>query len=91
MPRYFFDLHNDLDALDPEGKELPDLDAAKAHALCEARVMLKASIDDRGHIDLRHYINVRDESGQLVYVMQFENAVTVRRGDQVLSRPSAAA
>jgi hypothetical protein len=90
MPRYFFDLHNDMDALDPEGKELASLDAAKLHALCEARVMVKASIDDRGHIDLRHHINVRDESGRIVYVMPFEDAVTVQRGGEVLSRPSVA-
>jgi len=44
MSHYFFDLHNDVDALDDEGVELPDLEAAKAHGLREVREMLQASI-----------------------------------------------
>jgi pyridoxine/pyridoxamine 5'-phosphate oxidase len=90
MPRYFFDLHNDTEAPDYEGKVLPDVEAAKADALDEARAMIKASIDETGRIDLRHYISVRDESGAVVFNMHFEDAVAVQRGEQVLSRPSAA-
>lgn len=36
MPRYFFDLHNDVDAEDEEGKDFPDLRGAIDHALREA-------------------------------------------------------
>jgi hypothetical protein len=89
MPRYFLDLHNDFDALDPEGRMLPDLDAVKADALREARTMIQVSVEDTGRIDLRHHIDVRDESGAIVYVMHFEDAVTVQRGHQTLSQPSA--
>jgi hypothetical protein len=88
MPRYFFDLHNDMDALDQEGVELPDLNAALAHGLCEARTMIQASIADTGHIDLRHHIDVRDESGAVVYVLHYEDAVTVQRGPEILNRAS---
>lgn len=88
MPRYFFDLHNDTDALDDEGKELPDVAAARENALAEVREMIVASVTDCGHIDLRHHIDVRDESGAIVSVLHFEDAVTVRRGEQVLSRPT---
>jgi hypothetical protein len=91
MPRYFFDLHNDMDALDPEGKELPSLEAAKAHALVEALEMIQASIVDHRKVDLRHHIDVRDETGVVVYVMNFEDAVTIQRGSEVLSRASVAA
>jgi len=91
MPRYFFDLHNDVDVLDPEGKELPDLSAAVAHALLEARTMIQASVADTGRIDLRHHIDVRDESGSIVHVMHFEDAVAVQRGTEFLSRPKVAA
>ena len=91
MPHYFFDLHNDVHARDEEGKELPDLDGAKANALQEARAMIQASVADLGRIDLRHYISVRDETGFVVLNMHFEDAVTVQRGEQVLSRPSATA
>ena len=89
MPCYFFDLHNDIDTLDLDGKELPDLDAALAYALSEARAMIQASVADTGRIDLRDHIDVRDESGEVVYVLHFEDAVTVQRGDEILSRASA--
>jgi hypothetical protein len=89
MARYFFDLHNDIDAPDEEGRELPSLDAAKAHALLEARVMIQVSVEETGRIDLRHHIDVRDPSGAIVYVLHFEDAVTVQRGNEPISQPSA--
>jgi hypothetical protein len=89
MPRYFFDLHNDVDAIDREGVELPDLEAAKAHALDEARTMIQASTEDTGKIDLNHHIDVRDDSGAVVHVVNFEDAITVRRGGEILSQPAA--
>jgi hypothetical protein len=89
VPRYFFDLHNDMDACDDEGVELSNTDAALAHALSEARTMIQASVAETGRIDLRHHIDVRDESGTIVYVMHFEDAVTVQRGPEILSRASA--
>jgi len=87
MPRYFFDLHNDIDALDPEGKELPDLEAAKREAFADARAMIQASVAEQGKIDLRHSIDVRDGSGNIVHTVRFEDAVTVSRGEQILSAP----
>jgi hypothetical protein len=86
MPRYFFDLHNDMQVMDYEGVELPNLNAALKHALHEARTMIQASVADRGRIDLRHHIDVRDESGVVLNVLHFEDAVTVQRGSEVLSR-----
>ena len=91
VPRYFFDLYNDTIALDDEGKELSDLEAAQVIALAETYEMIKASIDDHAQVDLDHRIEVRDESGAIVYVMHFEDVVTVRRGANVLSRPSGSA
>ena len=91
MPRYYFDLHNDVDAIDEEGRELPDLEAVKADVLKEVRAMIKTSIDETGRIDLRHHIDVRDEHDSVVYVMHFEDAVTVQRAEQVLSQASTSA
>ena len=89
MPHYFFDLHNDVDAIDEEGKVLPDLNAALAVALLEAREMIQASVADVGRIDLDHHIDVRSEGGDILYVLHFEDAVTVTRGPEILSRASA--
>jgi hypothetical protein len=88
VPLYFFDLHNDVDALDQEGVELPDLDSALARGLCETRSMIQASVAETGRIDLRHHIDIRDEKGTIVYVMHLEDVVTVQGGETMLSRAS---
>ena len=76
MPRYFFDLHNDVDSIDHEGRELPDLEAATDNALIEAREMMTQAIHD-GKLNLNHYIEVRDEAGDVIHVLHFGNAVQV--------------
>ena len=80
MPLYFFDLHNDMDAPDAEGQDLSDLHAAERQALREARQMIAASVTEQGKIELRHNIQVRDESGATVHWVEFEDAVSVQRG-----------
>lgn len=80
MPQYYFDLHNDMDVADNEGKKLPDIEAARTHALEEARHMIAASTTEQGKIDLRHYITVRDEGGAEVHCIDFGDAVSVQRG-----------
>ena len=89
MPRFYFDLHNDVDSIDDEGKDLPDLSAAKANAAREVRELVSAGVMEHGKVDLRHYIQVRDEAGADVLRVHFEDAVTVTRGNDVLSRPLA--
>ncbi len=79
MPHYFFDLHNDVVSLDEEGREFGDLEAAKAHALDEAREMIQASVLEKGRIDLRHHIDVRDDSSAIVHVVHFDDAVSIVR------------
>jgi hypothetical protein len=79
VPHYFFDLHNDIDVIDDEGRDLPDLDAARAHALAEARTMIEASIAESGKVDLRHHMDVRDQSGEVVHSLLFEDAVQFLR------------
>lgn len=41
--------------------------------------MIKMSIDETGRINLCHHIDVRDESGFIIYVMDFEDAVSIQR------------
>jgi hypothetical protein len=91
MPRYFFDLHNDMDAIDVEGRDFPDLQAARSTAIKEARAMICASVTANGKINLHHCIKLRDQSGAVVCVVQFEDAVQVTRGSEILSRASTAA
>lgn len=90
MPLYFFDLHNDVDAPDPERKEFLTLDAAKANAVKEAREMMQESVS-KGRLDLHHYIQVRDANGSIVFKVLFEDALVVRRGTDLIDRASASA
>jgi hypothetical protein len=76
MPRYFFDLRDDLEAHDPEGAVLADLDAALARAQAEAREMLCACVAE-GKIDLHHHIKIRDEDGQVAAVVEFGDVLRV--------------
>ena len=78
MPRYFFHLHNDLETRDEEGLELPDLAAARNVAEQEARAMAAQSVAN-GQLDLRHSIEVIDESGATVLVVRFGEAVEIVR------------
>jgi hypothetical protein len=82
VTRYFFDLYNDIVVQDGEGVELADLEAAKHRALKEARQMSAASVTEQAKIDLRHYIKVRDEHGDEVHCIDFEEAVSVQRGGE---------
>jgi hypothetical protein len=76
MPRYFFDLRNDIDARDEEGRDLPDLRFMRKAALAEAREMMTESVLD-GKPDLNHRIEVRNEVGDLIYTLRFADAVHI--------------
>ena len=84
MARYFFDLRNDVDLNDDEGLLLADLDAGLAHARMEAREMICASVMAERRVDLRHKIEVREESGMVAAVVHFEDAVQFVRSGRAL-------
>lgn len=77
MPRYFFDLHNDIETWDQEGKELPDLAAAREKATASDREMICSSIKKLGSVNLDHRIDVRDETGDIVMTVPFREAFTI--------------
>lgn len=77
MPRYYFDLRDDLSADDDEGLNLPDLDAARARPEEFARAMTAASVLEHGRINLAHRIEVANEEGQEVLTVTFGDVVTV--------------
>ena len=79
MPLYFFHLTDGEDTLiDAEGIELPGTEEAKAIALLQARDIVSHDAL-KGSIDLAPRIEVRDEAGAVVYSLNFEDAVSVRR------------
>lgn len=77
MPRYFFHLHNDVDAVDEEGVELPDLPAARLVALHHARFSAGQAIKETGRMVLDHRIDIADRDGNVLDTVHFRDAVTV--------------
>ena len=76
MPRYFFNLYNDVIAIDEEGVELADLAAARAHGIHETRTMAAESAR-KGHLNVHHRIDIADETGTVVDTITFGDAVTI--------------
>jgi hypothetical protein len=78
MPRFFFNLYNDITAIDDEGEEFPDLAAAREHGLCETREIAAESVRN-GSINLTHYIDIADGCGEVFERIRFGDAVEIQR------------
>lgn len=78
MPRFYFHLHNDEDASDEGGRELPDLEAARGYAVSMARFEVAEAAKRDGQIFLSHRIDIADEDGTVLGTVHFRDAVQVR-------------
>jgi len=78
VPRFFFNLYDDMVVMDEEGSELPDLAAARVRATASAREMACAEVL-KGHLTLNHRIEVVDEAGERVCTVHFSDVVAVER------------
>ena len=76
MPRYFFNLYDDLVSIDQEGKDLPSPEAARAAAIRSAQEMACAEVVE-GHLHLGHRIEVADDGGQVIDTIWFRDVVQV--------------
>ena len=76
MPHYFFHIYNHDITMDEEGRDLPDLAAARELALDSARDLVCESVH-HGHLNLDHRIEVQDEKGETVIVLTFREAFTI--------------
>lgn len=74
---FYFHLINDVDAVDHEGKELVDLDAAMQHARHLARFTASETLKADGKIVLSHRIDVEDGRGNVLGTVRFGDAVKV--------------
>ncbi len=79
MPRFFFNLRNDMSVDDEEGLELPNLEAARARAEAYALDMTAATVLEERKINLHHRIEVTDGMGQKVLTVEFGDLVTIER------------
>jgi hypothetical protein len=74
MPRFFFNLYDDIASLDEEGKEFPSLQAAREWAFGVAREMACAEVLE-GHLSLKHQIEIADENGKVLATVLFRDAI----------------
>ena len=66
MPRYYFHIRTGSELIrDPDGSELPDLEAAVAEARQEARGLL-ADLLKRGEIVDGQVFEISDETGEVL-------------------------
>ena len=77
VPRFHFHLLNDVDAPDPDGMELADLDAAREHAHKFARVTIAETIKDEGRVNLDHRIDIENEHGEVFETVRFRDVLRV--------------
>ena len=77
MPRFFFHVFNDENTIDEEGCDLPDLGAAREHALEAARDMVCDSVR-QGHLNLDHRIEITDEKNARLLTLTFREAFTLQ-------------
>ena len=76
MPRFRFHLYNDVETIDEQGREFPDLQAARTEAIDNARDLMAAELKSNGAINLNHWIELENDAGD-VFVVTFRDAITI--------------
>lgn len=74
MAQYYFHMRNGHELRDPEGHNLPDLDAVRETAIAGARDILSEDIK-RGELHLDWRFDITDAEGQTVMTVPFRDAV----------------
>ncbi|XHS01085.1 hypothetical protein ACFB49_26870 [Sphingomonas sp. DBB INV C78] len=60
-----------------EGRELPDIEAARKEAIAAARDVIAEDVRE-GHLDLMLFIAVENEAHELLFRVGFADALTMR-------------
>ena len=77
MALFFFHLRDGVDRLlDPDGRDLPDIQAVKQSSLREARGLISHEALC-GQINMAQAIEVEDDAGVIVHRLDFHKAVTI--------------
>ena len=76
MPKFFFNLRDDISVEDCEGKFLDDADKAREAALHYAREMMAEDVKD-GRLVLKDSIDIVDEKGEKVLTLPFRDAIEI--------------
>jgi hypothetical protein len=77
VPRYYFNVYDDVIANDIEGVELPNEAAARLQALLGARDLIAEQVR-HGYFIRSHWIDVVDDQGAVLFAITFGDAVDVK-------------
>ena len=77
MPLYFFNIYDDIVTVDDEGLELPNVEAARLHAVAGARDLIATQVR-HGYMIRSHWIDVADRQGQILFSVKFADAVDIK-------------
>jgi hypothetical protein len=77
MPHFYFHVLNDIDARDEVGSELPDIEAAIAHATQAAREMMAEVLQTEGRLSLDHRIEIENGDHRVVDTVLFRDVVKI--------------
>ncbi|RYG99978.1 MAG: hypothetical protein EON58_01875 [Alphaproteobacteria bacterium] len=78
MARYYLHLRDHIEeTLDPEGVELPDLNAVKQAVLENVRDVLAGELRSTGVLDLRYRVDAETGDGEVVHSLTFKDAFSV--------------
>lgn len=78
MAKFYFHVINDIDVPDDEGQVFDNLAAAHLRAIDYARDLASAAVR-QGRLDLKHRIEIEDDTGKVLATVTFEDAVEVSR------------
>ena len=77
MPRFYMHVCNGNGFIeDEEGRELPDAETARSEAVAAARDVMANDLRG-GELDISSFIEVEDENKELLFIVQFTDAVTI--------------
>jgi hypothetical protein len=78
MPQFHLNVFNDVDALDEEGIERPNLEVAKLEAMIGARDIIANLIRYGKPVHRNHRIDITDEAGNLLHTVSFGDIIDLR-------------
>lgn len=76
MPRYHFDICDNIETPDEEGREMADDQFARRYAIEVARELVCSDVHE-GHLNLDHYIAVRRGDGAAGFRVAFRDAFII--------------
>ena len=77
MSIYHINIYNDVDSIDKEGIEFPDLAAAKDAAIEGVRAMMAEHVAAGRPVTLHHRAEIVGASGTVLAVISFKELITI--------------